>query len=107
MEYLATEVIEEYGLPTPLIWIDHYPEPQSVTQESVVELPRSGVLSEQDAKGVVDRAIADVGGRCENEYNDPLVSPLLPGRLQWLWPQCLPWPGRYLLPAGCCTTSGS
>jgi hypothetical protein len=25
-EYLAAEVIEEHGLATPLIWIEHYPE---------------------------------------------------------------------------------
>jgi hypothetical protein len=25
-EYLAAEVIEEHGLPTPLTWIEHYPE---------------------------------------------------------------------------------
>ncbi len=25
-EYLAAEVIEEHGLPTPLVWIEHYPE---------------------------------------------------------------------------------
>lgn len=25
-EYLAAEVIEEYGLPTPLVWVEHYPE---------------------------------------------------------------------------------
>ncbi len=25
-EYLAAEVIEDHGLPTPLTWIEHYPE---------------------------------------------------------------------------------
>lgn len=25
-EYLAAEVVEEYELPTPLVWIEHYPE---------------------------------------------------------------------------------
>jgi hypothetical protein len=25
-EYLAAEVMEEYKLPTPLVWIEHYPE---------------------------------------------------------------------------------
>ena len=25
-EYLAVEVIEGHGLPTPLVWIEHYPE---------------------------------------------------------------------------------
>ncbi len=25
-EYLAAEVIEEHSMPTPLIWIEHYPE---------------------------------------------------------------------------------
>jgi hypothetical protein len=25
-EYLAAEVIEKHGLPTPLTWIEHYPE---------------------------------------------------------------------------------
>ena len=25
-EYLAAEVIEEHSLPTPLVWIEHYPE---------------------------------------------------------------------------------
>jgi hypothetical protein len=25
-EYLAAEVIEQHGLPTPLVWVEHYPE---------------------------------------------------------------------------------
>ncbi len=25
-EYLAAEVVEEHGLPTPLLWVEHYPE---------------------------------------------------------------------------------
>jgi hypothetical protein len=25
-EYLAAEIIEEHDLPTPLVWIEHYPE---------------------------------------------------------------------------------
>ncbi len=25
-EYLAAEVIERHGLPTPLVWVEHYPE---------------------------------------------------------------------------------
>lgn len=25
-EYIAAEIIESYGLPTPLTWIEHYPE---------------------------------------------------------------------------------
>jgi hypothetical protein len=25
-EYLAAEVVEGHGLPTPLVWIEHYPE---------------------------------------------------------------------------------
>ena len=25
-EYLAAEVIKEHGLPTPLVWVEHYPE---------------------------------------------------------------------------------
>lgn len=25
-EYLAAEVIEEHDLPTPLVWVEHYPE---------------------------------------------------------------------------------
>ena len=25
-EYLAAEVIEEHSLPTPLVWVEHYPE---------------------------------------------------------------------------------
>ena len=25
-EYLAAEVIEGHGMPTPLVWIEHYPE---------------------------------------------------------------------------------
>ena len=25
-EYLAAEVIEEHNLPTPLVWVEHYPE---------------------------------------------------------------------------------
>jgi hypothetical protein len=25
-EYLVAEVIEQHGLPTPLVWIEHYPE---------------------------------------------------------------------------------
>jgi hypothetical protein len=26
VEYLAAEIIEEHGLPTPLVWIEQYPE---------------------------------------------------------------------------------
>jgi hypothetical protein len=25
-EYLAAEMVEEHGLATPLVWIEHYPE---------------------------------------------------------------------------------
>src|SRR5215208_6343649 len=32
-EYLAAEVIEEHGLPTPLVWIEHYPEQRGKTGE--------------------------------------------------------------------------
>lgn len=32
-EYLAAEVIEEHGLTTPLIWIEHYPEHRGEPRE--------------------------------------------------------------------------
>ncbi len=59
-----------------------------------------------------DSAVANVGDHHEGDYDDPPVPPLLPGGIQWLWPQCPPWPGWYLLPgnvppSGRRTTSGS
>ena len=37
-EYLAAEAIEEHGLPTPLTWIEHYPEHEGESGEwSLVE----------------------------------------------------------------------
>jgi hypothetical protein len=33
-EYLAAEVIEEHSLPTPLTWIEHYPEHEGEIGES-------------------------------------------------------------------------
>jgi hypothetical protein len=37
-EYLAAEVTEEHSLPTPLIWVEHYPERQGeVGEYSLVE----------------------------------------------------------------------
>lgn len=32
-EYLAAEVIREYELPTPLLWIEHYPEHEGEIEE--------------------------------------------------------------------------
>jgi hypothetical protein len=32
-EYLAAKVIEEHDLPTPLVWIEHYPEYERETEE--------------------------------------------------------------------------
>ena len=32
-EYLAAEVIEEHGLATPLIWVEHYPEHRAKSDE--------------------------------------------------------------------------
>ena len=32
-EYLAGEVIEEHALPTPLVWIEHYPEHEGAIGE--------------------------------------------------------------------------
>lgn len=33
VEYLAAEIINEHGLPTPLIWIEHYPEHEGEVEE--------------------------------------------------------------------------
>ena len=32
-EYLAAEIIEEHSLPTPLTWIEHYPEHEGEIEE--------------------------------------------------------------------------
>jgi hypothetical protein len=32
-EYLAAEVIGEHGLPTPLVWVEHYPEHEGEARE--------------------------------------------------------------------------
>jgi hypothetical protein len=32
-EYLAAEVIEGYRLPTPLVWVEHYPEHEGEIRE--------------------------------------------------------------------------
>jgi hypothetical protein len=32
-EYLVAEVIEEHDLPTPLVWVEHYPEHEGETGE--------------------------------------------------------------------------
>lgn len=37
-EYLAAEVVEEHSLPTPLVWVEHYPEHEGAIGEwSLVE----------------------------------------------------------------------
>ena len=37
-EYLAAEMVEEHNLPTPLIWIEHYPEHEGgIGEYSLVE----------------------------------------------------------------------
>jgi hypothetical protein len=51
-EYLAAEVIEEHSLPTPLTWIEHYPEHEGETGEySLVKFSQRLLLA-RDARGV-------------------------------------------------------
>ena len=51
-DYLAAEVIEEHSLPTPLTWIEHYPEHEGQIGE--YSLGRS---SDRDARGYPDSAL--------------------------------------------------
>jgi hypothetical protein len=51
-EYLAAEVIAEYGLPTPLIWVEHYPEHEGDIGEYSLVKFSSWVLQEVCLGGV-------------------------------------------------------
>ena len=52
-EYLAAEVIEEHSLPTPLTWIEHYPEHEGeIGEYSLVRFSR-WVLQEVCLDGVL------------------------------------------------------
>jgi hypothetical protein len=43
-EYLAAEVIEEHSLPTPLTWIEHYPEHEGeIGEYSLMKFSRWGM----------------------------------------------------------------
>jgi hypothetical protein len=82
-------------------------------QERAIEFARGGVFTEQDAKGVENSAVADVGDCREGQYHYPSIPPLLLGRLQWPRAQGLPWLCWCFLPddtppaADLWTTSGS
>jgi hypothetical protein len=51
-EYLAAEVIEEHDLPTPLTWIEHYPEHEGAIGEYSLVKFSSWVLQEVCLGGV-------------------------------------------------------
>jgi hypothetical protein len=34
VEYLAAEVIKEHGLPTPLVWVEHFPEQKEILEST-------------------------------------------------------------------------
>ena len=64
-EYLAAEVIEEHKLPTPLTWIEHYPEHEGeIGEYSLVS------FSDWDSQGVC------LGGVWQCRVGSPAWSPL-------------------------------
>jgi hypothetical protein len=72
-EYLAAEVIEEHFLPTPLVWIEHYPEHEGeIGEYSLVR------FSSWDNQEVC------LGGVWRNRVGSPKWSPLSPQKVKAL-----------------------
>ena len=64
-EYLAAEVVEEHSLPTPLTWIEHYPEHEGEIGEYSLVRFSSWELEE-----------VCLGGVCRYRVGSPRWSPL-------------------------------
>jgi hypothetical protein len=60
-EYLAAEVIEEYMLPTPLVWIEHYPEHEGGVGEYSLMTFSSWAVSEAVVGGTLRRRLGTPG----------------------------------------------
>ena len=70
-EYLAAEVIEEHDLPTPLTWIEHYPEHEGeIGEYSLVRFSRWAPEE------------VYLGGVWRHRIGSPLWSPLPPEEAQ-------------------------
>ena len=70
-EYLAADVIEEHGLPTPLTWLEHYPEHRGKPGEySLVRFSCWG------------RSEVCLGGMWRYRVGSPRWSPLQPLKVQ-------------------------
>jgi hypothetical protein len=72
-EYLAAEVVEEHSLPTPLAWIEHYPEHTGEIGEYSLVKFSSWELTEVCLGGV---------WRCQ--IGSPRWSPLRPEEVEFL-----------------------
>ena len=72
-EYLAGEVIEEHALPTPLVWVEHYPEHKGeIGEYSLVR------FSSWDAQEVC------MGGVWRGRIGSPRWSPMGPEEVDTL-----------------------
>jgi hypothetical protein len=56
-EYLAAEVIEEHSLPTPLVWVEHYPENRGSSGEWSLVSFSSWTVREVSLGGVPRRRV--------------------------------------------------
>jgi hypothetical protein len=64
-EYLVAEVIEEHDLPTPLVWVEHYPEHEGeIGEYSLVKFPDWEFMA------------VCLGGVWRNRVGSPAWSPL-------------------------------
>jgi hypothetical protein len=75
-EYIAAEVIEHYDLPTPLTWIEHYPEHKGETGEWTLVSFASWKIGEASLGGVARRRI---GSPNWSNLSSALVQDLLGG----------------------------
>jgi hypothetical protein len=57
VEYLAAEVIEDHQLPTPLVWVEHYPENRGNPGEWSVVFFSSWAVREVSLGGVLRRRV--------------------------------------------------
>ena len=86
-EYLAAEIIEEHILPTPLVWIEHYPEHEGeIGEYSLVRF--SGWEPVETC----------LGGVWRYRVGSPWWSPINAGEVEML--TCLPWGMEKLPSAG-------
>jgi hypothetical protein len=72
-EYLAAEVMEEHALPTPLVWVEHYPEHEGeIGEYSLVR------FSSWEVKEI------RLGGVWRYQVGSPRWSPLRPDEVEFL-----------------------